>query len=281
MKKRLLWKLAGAACFLAVAFIGVETTAFGQEVVIGEEELAQLCETEGFTESRTVPLPEKGKEGWSADYELHYKEILLSEDGGSFTDNPHDMKGYRSLDTGKLILDYAEGYEISFEYHIKDEASEGGEETIIEGGKITPYYRAVKDPEEGWRYSPNDPEVPPIIPDLPRDYDWKQHGDTTLCVYPLVTLRSLKDQSTYSYESSITFVTNLYKEEPDCYFLMPTDQEVYVVKPGDSLWKIAREHCEEGEDWVYINSRNKDRIKNPDNLEPGTLLVIPNVRSVK
>lgn len=253
--------------------------SYGAEGELAPEEFAEKCEEEHFSETRYVPLPEQGKEEWSADYALHWKEILLSPDGKNWEENPYDMKHYRSLFTGKLLMDFAEGYTISYEYYIRDES--GGETVIAEGGIITPYYQRKGADEGEYSYTPNEPEKPPIIPDLPPNYDWKKHGNATLSVYPLVTICSLEDGSTYSYESRITSVTNLYKEQPDCYFLGPTDAEPYVVRPGDNLWKIGASRCEEGGDWVYIFRRNKERILDPDRIYPGMLLVIPNVQAVK
>lgn len=49
----------------------------------------------------------------------------------------------------------------------------------------------------------------------------------------------------------------------------------YIVKKGDTLWKIAQEQLGKGHRWVYIYELNKDRIKNPSKLVPGTKIRIP------
>lgn len=49
--------------------------------------------------------------------------------------------------------------------------------------------------------------------------------------------------------------------------------EVYVVKSGDSLSKIATRYP--GLKWQDIYEANKDQIKNPDLIQPGWELKIP------
>lgn len=49
----------------------------------------------------------------------------------------------------------------------------------------------------------------------------------------------------------------------------------YVTKKDDSLWKIALQYYGNGNKWKNIYEYNKDRIKDPNKLKPGTKLVIP------
>lgn len=49
----------------------------------------------------------------------------------------------------------------------------------------------------------------------------------------------------------------------------------YVTKKDDSLWKIAQEFYGDGKKWKNIYRYNKDRIKDPNKLKPGTKIVIP------
>lgn len=95
-------------------------------------------------------------------------------------------------------------------------------------------------------------------------------------VSSVLTVRSLANGKTESWESQITFVTNLGKKEPDCYYLIPTDLEAYTVQAGDSLWKIANQYYGSPTNWQYILHRNGDTIKDADRIYPGQLLVIPN-----
>ncbi len=49
----------------------------------------------------------------------------------------------------------------------------------------------------------------------------------------------------------------------------------HVVKTNDSLWRLAVEYYGKGAKWTLIYEANKDKIRNPDHLEPGTELTIP------
>ena len=51
--------------------------------------------------------------------------------------------------------------------------------------------------------------------------------------------------------------------------------KTYTVKSGDSLWKISEQMYGNGNDWRRIYEANKDRIKNPDVIQPGWVLNIP------
>lgn len=48
-----------------------------------------------------------------------------------------------------------------------------------------------------------------------------------------------------------------------------------TVKPGNYLSVMARRHYGNAKFWVYIYIENKDKIRDPDNLEDGMVLVIP------
>jgi nucleoid-associated protein YgaU len=48
--------------------------------------------------------------------------------------------------------------------------------------------------------------------------------------------------------------------------------EVYEIKKGDSLSKIAKQY---GTTWQKIHEMNKDTIKNPDVIFPGQKIKIP------
>jgi len=50
---------------------------------------------------------------------------------------------------------------------------------------------------------------------------------------------------------------------------------MYSVQPGDSLSKIAKKFYGDSNDWKRIFEANRDRIKNPDLIQPGWTLKIP------
>lgn len=57
---------------------------------------------------------------------------------------------------------------------------------------------------------------------------------------------------------------------------MPDQGErMYVVAGGDSLSKIAKKFYGDSNDWKRIFEANRDRIKNPDLIQPGWKLRIP------
>lgn len=49
----------------------------------------------------------------------------------------------------------------------------------------------------------------------------------------------------------------------------------YTVRGGDSLWKISEEMYGDGNQWNRIYEANRDRIKDPDMIQPGWVLTIP------
>lgn len=51
---------------------------------------------------------------------------------------------------------------------------------------------------------------------------------------------------------------------------------IHVVKPGDSLSKIAKVHLDDANRYMEIFNANKDKLKDPNMIHPGQELVIPN-----
>jgi cobalt-zinc-cadmium resistance protein CzcA len=49
----------------------------------------------------------------------------------------------------------------------------------------------------------------------------------------------------------------------------------YTVQKGDSLWKIAKHFYGNGGEWKRIHEANKETIHNPDVIQPGWVLRIP------
>lgn len=71
-------------------------------------------------------------------------------------------------------------------------------------------------------------------------------------------------------EDSLEVVT---VEEPAA--VAATEVVTDTVKPGNYLSVMARRHYGNAKFWVYIYIENKDKIRDPDNLEDGMVLVIP------
>jgi outer membrane protein OmpA-like peptidoglycan-associated protein len=49
----------------------------------------------------------------------------------------------------------------------------------------------------------------------------------------------------------------------------------YTIQPNDSLWKIAQNELGNGNRWQYLYELNKERIKNPNKLKKGTVIILP------
>ena len=54
-----------------------------------------------------------------------------------------------------------------------------------------------------------------------------------------------------------------------------TSSETYVVVKGDCLWNIAKKFYGSGAQYTRIYNANKDKIKNPNLIYPGQVLIIP------
>ena len=55
----------------------------------------------------------------------------------------------------------------------------------------------------------------------------------------------------------------------------PSENRTYTVKKGDSLWKIAKQFYGDGGLWSRIHDANRNVIKDPDRIQPGSVLRIP------
>jgi nucleoid-associated protein YgaU len=51
--------------------------------------------------------------------------------------------------------------------------------------------------------------------------------------------------------------------------------KTYTVKAGDSLSKIAKEHLGDAGAYMQIFELNKDKLKDPDKIQPGQVLRLP------
>jgi nucleoid-associated protein YgaU len=56
----------------------------------------------------------------------------------------------------------------------------------------------------------------------------------------------------------------------------PSARRTVTVKAGDSLSKIAKRELGDAEKWHAIYAANRDTIKNPDLIQPGQVLTLPN-----
>ena len=61
----------------------------------------------------------------------------------------------------------------------------------------------------------------------------------------------------------------------------PPEPRIYIVQKGDTLSKIAKQFFGSSSEWRRIHEANRDRIKDPDLIQPGWKLVIPEDSSDK
>ena len=55
----------------------------------------------------------------------------------------------------------------------------------------------------------------------------------------------------------------------------PTSATTYTVKPGDTLSKIAKEQLGDSRAYMDIFNANTDQLSDPDKIQPGQVLTIP------
>jgi nucleoid-associated protein YgaU len=55
----------------------------------------------------------------------------------------------------------------------------------------------------------------------------------------------------------------------------PASSRIYVVQSGDSLSKISKKFYGDANSWKRIFEANRDVVKNPDLIQPGWKLRIP------
>jgi nucleoid-associated protein YgaU len=57
---------------------------------------------------------------------------------------------------------------------------------------------------------------------------------------------------------------------------LPVPEQKYVVKSGDTLSKIAKQHYGDAGQYMKIFNANKNQLTDPDKIQVGQELVIPN-----
>jgi outer membrane protein OmpA-like peptidoglycan-associated protein len=67
----------------------------------------------------------------------------------------------------------------------------------------------------------------------------------------------------------------LIEEEKDVEGEVRVETKEYIIQKGDTLSQIAYEQLGKAHRWKYLYELNKDVIKNPNKLKPGTKIVIP------
>jgi Flp pilus assembly protein TadD len=55
------------------------------------------------------------------------------------------------------------------------------------------------------------------------------------------------------------------------------EPDVYIVRPGDTLWTISADILDSGEAYRRLFDANRDKLRSPDDLEPGMQLKLPSL----
>ena len=55
----------------------------------------------------------------------------------------------------------------------------------------------------------------------------------------------------------------------------PAQMTTYTVKPGDTLSAIAKQYLGNANDYMDIFNANRDQLSDPDKIQPGQVLKIP------
>lgn len=104
-----------------------------------------------------------------------------------------------------------------------------------------------------------------FIPNSPRTATQETADDTVALVTPT------KDAGEAAADSSREEIVPVSTAATETVPAVVTD----TVRPGNYLSVMARRHYGSAKFWVYIYIENKDKIKDPDNLENGMVIVIP------
>lgn len=128
---------------------------------------------------------------------------------------------------------------------------------------------------EGWRKSGNPVRV--IITgvlNMEATIEAFTYGerDATGDIYYTIMLKEYKKIKTK--KATVTIATVKPTARPSKPPEAPA-QRTYTVKSGDCLWKIAKQFYGNGADYPKIASANSDKIKNPNLIYAGQVLVIP------
>lgn len=72
-------------------------------------------------------------------------------------------------------------------------------------------------------------------------------------------------------------VTGISKVETEVTTPNEKDPVFHTVASGDSLWKIAAKHYDDGSKYTEIFEANKPMLSDPDKIYPGQVLRIPKI----
>lgn len=114
------------------------------------------------------------------------------------------------------------------------------------------------------------------------DYDIKEDSKEGFDVVVSVKLKQFRDYGT----KICTIVREESSEEPEVIVAVeetrpaetspePSTNVSHTVKSGDSLWNLAKKYYGDGKKYTVIYEANKDKVKNPNLIYEGQVLIIP------
>lgn len=112
-------------------------------------------------------------------------------------------------------------------------------------------------------------------------YDIKEDAKQGFDVVVSVKLKQYKEFGTkicnVVFENKVSVETTRPAENSPA----PSTNKTYTVQKGDCLWNIAKKYYGDGSKYTIIAEANKDKIKNPNLIYTGQVLIIPSATSAK
>jgi|LSQX01.1.fsa_nt_gb LysM repeat protein len=108
------------------------------------------------------------------------------------------------------------------------------------------------------------------------DYTVKESSEYGFDLMISVKLKEYRDYGTktVNFTSETTATVETPRPSPTSPAPKKTPK-TYAVQRGDSLWKIAKKFYGDGSQWKKIYNANKSKIKDPNKVYPGQVLIIP------
>lgn len=109
------------------------------------------------------------------------------------------------------------------------------------------------------------------------DYTISEEADEGFDVKVTIKLKQYKDYSTKTVQITIKQERPrpVVVQTPSRPATTAPSTRTYTVVRGDCLWNIAKKYYGNGSQYTKIYNANRDKIKNPNLIYPGQVLVIP------
>ena len=114
--------------------------------------------------------------------------------------------------------------------------------------------------------------------DKTKTWKGKTYSDIVTEISAEYGLNAIVDDTNDIFPRSTTIVENVPQQPPPQPQPQNT-QTTHTVKGGDCLWNLARRYYGKGSLYMKIFNANRDKIKNPDLIYNGQVLVIPDIQA--